>query len=154
MEKRKSIRLKNYDYSQAGYYFVTICTQDKKNVLWENVGAPIGRPPLNKIGIIIEEALYNIPKYYSNVLIDCSVIMPNHIHFILIINSGRPMGAPTVSGMINQFKGYVTKQIGYSIWQKLFYEHIIRNENELKEIREYIQNNPIKWEMDKYFCEP
>lgn len=64
---------------------------------------------------------------------------------------GRPMGAPTISQIINQFKGYVTKQTGHSIWQKLFYDHVIKNEPEYQKIYEYIETNPLKWELDKYY---
>lgn len=65
---------------------------------------------------------------------------------------GRAMHAPTISTIINQFKGYVTKQIGQSIWQKSFHDHIIRNDKEYHEIYEYIENNPLKWELDKYYA--
>ena len=79
--------------------------------------------------------------------------MPNHIHMILILqgDSGRAMRAPTVSTIINQMKGFVTKQIGFSIWQKLFHDHIIRNEPEYQKIQYYIDSNPLKWQEDKYF---
>lgn len=156
LPRRKNIRLKDYDYSQNGYYFVTICTHEKKCVLWgPNVGAPIGRPELSEIGNIIENAIKNIPAIYKNVLIDNYVIMPNHIHMIIVLQDsegGRAMHAPTISTIINQFKGYVTKQIGQSIWQKSFHDHIIRNDKEYHEIYEYIENNPLKWELDKYYA--
>lgn len=155
LPRRKNIRLKNYDYSQNGYYFVTICTKDKQCILWDNhVGAPTGRPELSDIGVIVETAIENIPNIYINVHIDNYIIMPNHIHMIIVLQDsgeGRPMGAPTISQIINQFKGFITKQAGYSIWQKLFYDRVIRNDHEYQEISEYIVTNPIKWELDKYY---
>lgn len=155
--RRKNIRLKDYDYSQNGYYFVTICTIDKKHILWANhVGAPTGRPALSDIGIIIEKAIENIPNIYENVSIDKYIIMPNHIHMIMVLQDnedGRPMGAPTISQIINQLKGYVTKQTGYPIWQKLFYDHVIRNDKEYQEIYEYIDTNPLRWELDTYYSQ-
>jgi REP element-mobilizing transposase RayT len=118
------------------------------------VGAPTGRLGLSNIGVKVERAIENIPNIYENVYIDNYIIMPNHIHMIIVLQNnseGRPMGAPTISQIVNQFKGFVTKQIGYSIWQKLFYDHVIRNEQEYQEIYKYIKTNPLKWELDKYF---
>ena len=155
LPQRKNLRLKDYDYSQNGYYFVTICVKDMQCILWNNhVGAPIGRPQLSHIGIKIENAIENIPNIYKNVSINNYIIMPNHIHMIIVLqgnDEGRAMHAPTISQIINQFKGFVTKQIGYPIWQKLFHDHIIRNEHEYQKIYEYIETNPLKWELDKYF---
>lgn len=155
LPQRKNTRLKNYDYSQNGYYFVTICIKDMQCLLWDNhVGAPIGRPELSNIGITVNTAIENIPNIYNNVYIDNYIIMPNHIHMIIVLQDngeGRPVGAPTISQIINQFKGFVTKQAGYSIWQKLFYDHVIRNEQEYQKIYEYIETNPLKWELDKYY---
>lgn len=160
MQKRKQIRLKEYDYSQNGYYFVTICTNKRQNIFYDSVGAVIGRP--NKNAQIVENAIKKICDIYFACSVNKYVVMPNHIHMILVIdksenirsiadNIRRPMVAPTISTVINQFKGYVSKQIGYSCWQKSFYEHIIRNENEYQKIYEYIENNPLKWEEDKYY---
>lgn len=80
--------------------------------------------------------------------------MPNHIHLLLSIRgneNGRPMGAPTISTVINQFKGFVSKQAGFSVWQKLFYDHIVRGEQDYEEIWEYIDANPLKWENDEFY---
>jgi REP element-mobilizing transposase RayT len=148
---RKPNRLKNYDYSQSGYYFITICVEDRHELLWRPyVGARIARPTLSDIGEIVKNAIENIPHIYESVTVDKYVIMPNHIHLILIIEDdpGRAMRAPTISTVINQMKGYVSKQIGYSIWQKLFYDHVIRNEAEHMYIWQYIDENPINWQDD------
>ena len=159
---RKSIRLKGYDYSSAGYYFITMCVEGGHELLWEeerNVGARNARP-LSHIGETVKIAIENIPKFYANTVIDKYVIMPNHIHMIITLNEdergriegvGRAMRAPTISRIINQMKGYVTKQIGFSIWQKLFHDEIIRNEEAYRNIWQYIENNPAKWAEDEYF---
>ena len=152
MEKspeRKPVRLNKFDYSQNGAYFITLCTKERKKLFWDNVGASIARPQeieLSRYGEIVERAIINIPKIYPAVSLDNYVIMPDHIHLLLRIDdnqNGRPMVAPTVSTIIQQTKGYITKQIGFSVWQKLFHDHIIRNKNDYMEIWEYIENNPV-----------
>lgn len=170
MTYRKPIRLTNYDYSKAGYYYITICTENMKKLLWKETefnvnssskisaaGITTYSPPLSESGMFIETALKNIHTIYDSIFVDEYVIMPNHIHFILVIedkcNGRRPMAAPTVSRIVQQFKGYVTKncrQFGLCL-QKSYYEHIVRNEQDLKSIREYIVNNPIKWLDDDYY---
>jgi Transposase and inactivated derivatives len=152
---RKNARLKDYDYSRNGAYFITVCVKDGCEWLWENepVGARIARP-LTSAGKIIETSINEISVRYPMIEVLKYVIMPNHLHMILLINNdGRAMRAPTVSTVINQIKGYVTKQLGYSVWQKLFYDHIIRNEADYLRIWKYIDENPLKWEDDKYFSE-
>ena len=151
LPKRKPIRLKDYDYSTPGAYFITICVKEHKAILSNiNVGANIVRPQeihLTKYGEIVENAIKNIPKHYSNISVDNYVIMPDHIHLLLQIHTnenGRPLVAPTINRVIKQTKGYITKQIGSSIWQKSFNDHIIRGREDYKSIWEYIENNPLK----------
>ena len=151
LPKRKNNRLNNFDYSQPCVYFITICVKNRKTILSNIiVGANIVRPKeihLTKYGEIVETAIKNIPQHYPSIRIDNYVIMPDHIHLLLQINTnknGRPMVAPTVDRIIKQTKGYITKQIGFSIWQKSFYDHIVRGNNDYKEIWEYIENNPLK----------
>lgn len=119
MVERKQTRLKEYDYSRNGAYFITICTKDKKCLLG-SVGATIGRPVqtvLSKYGQIVENVILDIPNHYKNIFVDKYVIMPNHIHLILFIKNdeGRAMHAPTISKIIQQMKGVVTKKVGFSI---------------------------------------
>ena len=148
-----------YDYSQNGAYFVTICTKDRKCVLSKinaPVGAVIGRPPsvrLLNYGDVVNDAIIGIQEHYSGVFVDKYVIMPNHIHLIIIIDrtSGRPMTAPTLSWIINQFKGIVAKRIGHSIWQRSYYEHVIRNDKDYLAAWQYIDGNPAKWADDEYY---
>lgn len=153
--QRKNIRLKGFDYSQAGCYFVTICTKDKKKLFWK-VGATFGRQlqklPLSNIGEIVDLEINKINSIYENVQIKKYVIMPNHIHMIIMLcaESRRSKTAPTISRIIQQFKGSISKGAGLSLWQKSFYDRIIRNEQEYQEIWQYIETNPLKWEEDKY----
>ena len=163
---RRSIRLKEYDYSQNGGYFITICTNGGE-CLFGNI--VIGEMQLNKYGIIIRKEWLKTGEMRSNLLIDEFIIMPNHLHGIIMIMDncrGTLQRAPTVEQfgkpvsnsiptIIRLFKASTTKQInqvrhtsGTSIWQRNYYEHVIRNEEDLKQIREYIVNNPRKWELD------
>lgn len=155
--ERKTNRLKNYNYSSPGAYFVTICTKNREKILSKiSVGATIGRPTevrLAKCGLIVDEAISNIPKIYPMISVDKYVIMPDHIHLIIQIHAdefGRAMPAPTIQTVIAQLKGYVTKKYGTPIWQKLFYDHIIRNKHDYEEISKYIDNNPAKWLYEGY----
>jgi REP element-mobilizing transposase RayT len=136
-------------------------------ILWDtDVGATCGRPTpdyeqrgfipiLSNYGLIIEKEINNIYEHYDSVVyVDKYVIMPNHIHMIVVINNGcvngRPQVAPTLSRVIKQFKGSITKKIGFSLWQKSFYDRIIRNEKEYKTISNYIYENPFRWQKDCY----
>lgn len=147
---RKEHRLKGYDYSSCNTYFLTICTKNKQKLFGEIVGAPIGRPycKMSECGKVVDEAINNIEKKYDAVRLDKYVIMPDHIHLlitILPVKNGRPMGAPTVSNILNQLKGYVTKRIGFPVWQKLYYDHIIRDDTDYDAKWQYIDNNPSSW---------
>ena len=110
---RKQNRLKEYDYSTPNAYFITICTEKRKNLFWMDVGAIIDRPknvPLTNLGIIAQRSIENIPKYYPAISVDHYVIMPNHIHLLLQINTdvnGRSMIAPTISTVVRLMKGTV-----------------------------------------------
>ena len=151
LPKRKEIRIREYDYSAPGAYFVTICTANRENVLWETVGADSIRPQditLSAIGKVVEQGVLQIPEHYENVWVDKFCIMSDHVHLILRIESdenGRMISAPTVSTVVGSMKRWVSKQIGRSIWQKSFYEHGIRNQQDYDEIWEYIEHNPMKY---------
>lgn len=149
--KRKQIRIKEYDYSAPGAYFVTICTKNRAQILWETVGADIIRPQdvsLSVVGKIVEQGVLQISNHYDHIAVDKFCIMPNHVHLILVIQNnedGRMISAPTVSKVVGSMKRWVSKQIGRSIWQKSFHEHGIRNQQDYDEIWEYIENNPMKY---------
>lgn len=155
LPKRKQNRLTEYDFSMPNAYFITICTNNRKNLFWKDVGAIIDRPenvPLTNLGMTVKQVIHEIPKHYPAITVDHMVVMPNHIHLLLQINTdpgGRPMAAPTISTVINQTKGAASKLAGFSIWQKGFYEHVIRNEQDYLDIWNYIEGNPSKWAEDK-----
>lgn len=147
---RKQIRLKTYNYSQNGYYFITICTKDRNELLC-NKNAKLKQDntfELSETGRIVDDSIKNIEEIYTDVKTDYYVIMPNHIHLLLSIKNSSDI---SISRIIKQTKGLVTKRIGSSIWQKSFYDHVIRNEQDYYEIVRYIQMNPLKWENDKYY---
>ena len=150
LPKRKPIRIEDYDYSTPGAYFITICTANREKLFWDVVGADIIRPqtiPLSAAGKITEQGILQMPEHYENVVVDKYCIMPDHIHLILRIESdtdGRIISAPTVSTVVGSMKRWVSRQIGKPIWQKSFYDHGIRNQQDYDEIWQYIENNPMK----------
>lgn len=161
--RRKKNRLENFDYSTCGGYFVTICTSERRNYFWANAKVPIGCPQdaeiinhpqdvkLSDYGKIVDIAINNIPVVYPAVSIEEYIVMPDHVHILLVIHadeSGRPLVAPTLARIVQQFKGYVTKQIGFSIWQKLYFDHVIRNRQDYEKHVKYIYENPIHWYYD------
>ena len=151
VQRRKPNRLQGFNYADAGAYFITICTKDKQPLFSKiTVGAAIGRPPevaLSDLGKIVEKTLLEIPAHYPDAFVDHYVIMPNHIHFPLRMDhgSGRPMAAPTVHQIVNQFKGTVTKRAGTAVWQKGFHDHIIRDDYDYQTRWQYIDENPRRW---------
>jgi REP element-mobilizing transposase RayT len=169
---RRSIRLPGYDYSNAGAYFITICTQNRK-CLFGNIivgatprGCPISTPRacpemvLNQAGAMIQTVWDQIPIHYTGTEIDEFVVMPNHIHGIIVIGAGKT-GTLSLGDIVHRFKTMTTKryadgvkQLGWQsfaskLWQRNYWEHIIRNEMELNRIREYIHDNPSQWESDR-----
>ena len=156
---RKPNRLAGYDYHTPNAYFITVCTKDKKCFLWNTAGFGIVKPEnlsLSVYGIIVRQCITAIPEHYPAVSIDHFTIMPNHIHLLLQIHTdadGRPMVAPTVSRVVQQLKGAITKRIGYSVWQKLFHDYVLRGEKDYWKIWQYIENNPAKWEEDCFYME-
>lgn len=152
MPHRKHPRLKNYDYSQNGCYFVTICTKGRAPILSDIFAGASLNPSCLQIsdcGKTVQKYINNINVVYGNdIHVDNYVIMPDHIHLIITIScedGGLKAARPTLHTIVRSLKTMVTRQIGYSIWQASYYEHIIRNEQEFNEIWNYIDNNPIKW---------
>jgi putative transposase len=157
--QRRSLRLSNYDYSWQGAYFVTICTCDKVSLFGRIVK---GKMDLNSFGTIVERVWKEIPGHYPGVNNELFIVMPNHVHGIIAIHDIERAGskpAPTqkypLSEIVRAFKTYSSRSIntirnikGISVWQRNYYEHIIRNENDYREIGNYIINNPTKWETD------
>ena len=165
---RTSIRLKNYDYSQAGLYFITICTEHR-HCLFGTIQN--GDMVLNDAGNMIVKQWHELPNRFPSVLLHEYVVMPNHFHGIIESVGAIPCGcpdrpgtspAPTVGDVIGAFKSLSTNEyiknvkqnnwqpFAGKLWQRNYYEHIIRNEESYLTIAEYIQNNPLKWQEDKY----
>ena len=155
LPKRKPIRIADYDYSAPGAYFITVCTTNREKIFWSDRKSELCSPanvPLSDIGMIVNNEIQKLNTVYDSVRVDKYCIMPDHIHMILIIDSdenGRTQFAPTVSRVMKQFKGSITKQVGRPIWQKSFYDHGIRNQQDYKEIGEYIENNPLKYALNR-----
>jgi len=170
---RRSIRLKGYDYTQAGAYFLTICTHNRKCLFGEIVD---GVMRLNDAGVMVEQCWHAIPEHFPYIVLDAFVVMPNHVHGILYIHdtpvgannnsplpseipSAIPPGMPhgtskTVGSVVRGFKIGVTKWMRchtttHEVWQRNYHEHIIRDEHSLARIREYIVNNPLQWALDR-----
>ena len=157
--KRKRNRLKEYDYSQNGCYFITVCTAGKEKLFWNDwVGADSIRPegpPLGPLGLLVEEKIREIPVHYPQIVLENYVVMPNHIHLLLTIGGpgGRMISAPTkgISTIVGQMKRAVSKAVGRPIWQKSYYDHIVRSEQDFLDIWNYITGNPSKWSDDIYY---
>lgn len=139
LPKRKNLRLEKYDYSSIGAYFITICIKGRKKIL-SSVGDDAHIIP-KEYGKIVEKYIKN------NKEVEKYVIMPDHIHLIIRIENGTMWASsPTkcISSIIRSIKTLTTKEIGHSIFQRSYYDHIIRNKEDYKEIWEYIENNPQK----------
>ncbi len=188
---RKSLWLKNYDYSTPGAYFITICTKDRKCIL-SRIDAPspdnaVGagaldgpQVRLSAYGRIAEETLREIEGHYPYLCIDSHVIMPNHVHLLVRIADGGPSGrdalsehaggmfaanagsnlrlrpgapAPTnsiIPSFVSTFKQFSNHRYGAPHWQRSYYDHVIRNENDYRQVAEYIDSNPAKWPEDRF----
>ena len=185
LPKRRKNRLEKYDYSRGGGYFLTICTKDKKNIFWQKnqpevVGEDIILPPesvrLTDWGRVAEQAIQAIPKHYPHISVEQYVIMPNHIHLLLMVqrDNWRMISSPTgmaakiensadaeacdrssspasVLTAVGQMKRFVSKKVGTSIWQRSFHDHIIRDFGDYTKISRYIYENPTKWKEDCFY---
>ncbi len=162
---RRSIRLKGYDYAQPGAYFITICVRERECTLGDVAD---GKMVLSGFGQIAAKSWQWLAEQYPYVTLDAWVVMPNHLHGIIVINDNDCRGAsrcaPTeprikrkpLGQLIGAFKTVSTKHIsqmrdtaGAPFWQRGFYEHIVRNKRDLDAIRQYIADNPLRWQLDR-----
>ncbi len=160
-KKRKHPRLKNFDYSSSGAYFITICTQNRKCLFSRIVGRGLAPAEVeySSFGEIAKEELFLLEERFPCV-IDSFVIMPNHIHIILILNN-ETAGAsprPTVMNIICAYKSLTTKKcknfgLNEKLFQTSFYEHVIRKNQDLIETQNYIYENPARWQEDQLYSE-
>lgn len=165
VHKRQSIRLKDYDYAQAGGYFITICAWNRESIFGD---IKDGKFFPNHLGEIVVEEWRKSPEIRQEITLDEFTLMPNHFHGIVMINrtgnnnvgaNGRSplhMQSKSIPSFVAGFKSVVTKRIntlrntpGVPVWQRNYYDHIIRNDEELHQIREYITNNPLTWDEDE-----
>jgi REP element-mobilizing transposase RayT len=161
LPKRKSPRLNDYDYSKNGYYFITICTQDKACILSKIiVGDGFHAVPtleLTQIGVEIQNAIAFINQSNKNIEIEKYIIMPNHIHLIVVLfgEEAGGRGNPPLHSVIGQIKSYTNKRYNeimnttkQKMWQRSYHDHIIRGERDYLKIYNYIENNHLKWNED------
>jgi REP element-mobilizing transposase RayT len=160
--KRKPTRLKHFDYSANGLYFITICTENRKSILSTipvvGEGSPL--PQLSRYGKIVDEWIHKLPDNYPGISIDHYVIMPNHIHLLLSVirDDGRGDPSPTIDSAVGWLKYHATSDINKvrgtsreKIFQRSFYDHIVRNYEDYCEIHNYIHQNPVRWKQDKLY---
>ncbi|MBX3047159.1 MAG: transposase [Anaerolineales bacterium] len=169
--RRKPQRLAHYDYASAGAYFFTICTNDRQHLLGSIIAEGVQLTPA---GEIAKRTWLDLPQHYSLIKLDEFIVMPNHVHGILwltekpyqlqAVGEGlRPSPTntqrqPGLTELIRAFKSFSAREINKlrkttgSVWQRGFYEHIVRNDNDLYQHRAYIQNNPLKWTIDEYYA--
>ena len=159
LPKRKHPRMEHYDYSTAGAYFITICTQNRRCLLSRIVGRGLAPAEIQytAYGQIAQEQLLLLEQRYPSLKIDQYMIMPNHIHAILLLE--ETMGAiprPTIMDIVCAYKSLTTRECKKmwpidKLFQTSFYEHVIRGREDYDEIAEYIVNNPKQWELDKLY---
>ena len=145
--KRKHPRIPGYDYATPNYYFITICTHQNKCLFWTN-------KRLNWLGKLVFDSIQQIPGHFPHNRVDSFVVMPNHIHMILVVEPG----GTDISTVVGSMKSYVTRQAHQirpelELWQISFHDHVIRSWKQYQRIGEYIQNNPLRWEIDRFYVE-
>lgn len=176
-KSRKHLRLSQYDYGQAGGYFITICTERKARTLCSigtvspaglssaGAGRPIhlssvgaGHPAgpvveLTEIGLAVDALIRGIPQAYPTVHVEKYVVMPNHIHLLLQIAQTGPAGcpAPTIPKIVGALKSMSVRRVGSPLWQRGYYDHVIRDQTDYLRIWNYIDTNPAKWAEDEYY---
>ena len=161
--KRKRNRLEKYDYSSAGAYFITICTEGRREILSRIVvgGDVLDAPKKEELlpyGEIAEKYIHQLNDFYGDIVVDRYVIMPNHIHIMLFVSeNGASRTSPptkqhtTVSKFLSTFKRFCNKEYGENIWQRSYYDHVIRDRQDYDEHVRYIAENPARWCCDELY---
>lgn len=157
--QRKPVRLKGYDYSRPGYYFVTICTYERACLLGV---VEKDKMNINQYGKIVSEKWREITDHFNNVKLDKFIVMPNHVHGVVrlierTVGTGHALSGKEKSNLsiiVGSYKSAVTKEINllegpFFKWQRSFYDHILRDKSYVKNIRQYIKNNPLNWQEDE-----
>ncbi|MBE5758732.1 MAG: hypothetical protein E7332_01670 [Clostridiales bacterium] len=159
--KRKSPRLKDYNYGKNGAYFITVCTQNRENI-FSVIAEENAEAVLTEYGMIVEKWILELPEKYTSVFVDNYVIMPNHVHLLLTIADGliEEKGKPSIASIMGWWKYQCSKEInekrssqGQSVFQRSFFDHIIRNQYDYDEIYNYIEENPLRWKWDRLYSD-
>ena len=164
LPKRKPTRLNNFDYNTTGAYFITICTDKRRQILSRIVGVDVLGDPKNAellpYGTVADKYIKQMNEFYEKLTVDQYVIMPNHIHLLIFVhNDGSPRtSTPTkqtsaVSHFVSTFKRFCNKECGENLWQRGFYDHVIRGREDYEKIVKYICENPIRWCYDELYTE-
>jgi len=148
--RRRSLRLPSYDYSQAGAYFITVCTHNRIVLFGEVIDDDVR---LNEFGILVKQTWDSLPMHYGGIDLDAFIIMPNHVHGIIIL-ADEPETRRGIREIVRGFKTFSARRVNEragkrgALWQRGYYEYVIRNEKALNRIRDYIANNPARWAED------
>jgi len=148
--RRRSLRLPSYDYSQAGAYFITVCTLDRIILFGEVIDDDVR---LNEFGMLVKQTWDSLPTHYGGIDLDAFIVMPNHMHGIIIL-SDKPQTRCAIPEIVRGFKTFSARRVNEcggrrgALWQRGYYEHVVRNEKALNRIRDYIANNPAQWTDD------
>jgi REP element-mobilizing transposase RayT len=178
LPQRKQIRLKGYDYSRNGAYFITFCVKDRAKLLGHI--EPDAPPPvpdasyckLTPYGDVVAKRITEMCRHYENIEIPHYVIMPDHVHMIILVSDNEGNGRSNeedglargkngmsrtpspanavIPAFISTLKRFTNKEVGFSLWQRSFHDHIIRDEREYDRIAKYIENNPQRWLDDRF----
>ena len=165
-KSRKTPRLQGFDYSTNGMYFITICTQNRRNLLSRIVGTGVLDCPkieLTQYGEVVQKYLNQLNDFYDYISVEDYVIMPNHIHILLFVKENGQSRTPvptniaransTLSRFVSTFQRFCNKEYGENIWQPRFNDHIIRNREDYEEHFRYIRENPLRWQFDELYRE-
>lgn len=153
-QQRKATRLRGIDYGECGSYFLTICTQDRQQLLGNVVGGGVLDAPhvqLSEFGKIAERVICAMDETYEDLSVDRFAIMPDHLHLLITIrNFSGTSGTPSPTNrripfLVSTLKRLTNREIGRPIWQRSYYDHVVRNQADYDEIMQYIQNNPAAW---------
>ena len=178
LPKRKHSRLPHYNYSANGSYFITVCTKEKQSILGHAVGGGVLDAPfvrLSEYGVMVQKTLLEVSAFYGDITLDSHVIMPNHVHFIVsIATEGGPSRTPApthgslpghgssrtptpmnarLPAFLSAWKRLTNKRAGIPLWQRGYYDHIIRCEADYLRIWQYMEENPARWTEDEYYEE-
>ena len=160
-EIRKPNRLQEYDYATVGAYFITICTKDRAEILSKIriVGEGLCALPhieLTDVGKMVEQSIQYIDRTIPGFSVDRYVIMPNHVHLLITLSAIPETGGhrgPPLHKVIGQFKSYTTHTYGRVLWQRSYYDHVIRGEQDYRDVWEYIDQNPARWREDELYAQ-